>query len=107
LAVVPAIFLSLVLGPWRAQRRDQRDILANGQSAIGTIVAIDVIYRGKGGITYGVTVEFTPPDYPEPVRTQIRYAGSREVDKLGVYQQVPIHFREQMPTEAVIDEFVK
>jgi hypothetical protein len=38
---------SRVEAHWRALKRDRRDILASGQVAIGTVVA----------------VEFTPPDY--------------------------------------------
>jgi hypothetical protein len=107
LGVVPAVFLYILLKPWAALRRGQRDILAKGQAAIGTIVAIDQVYpTGRYGPRYLVTVEFTPPDYPEPVRFQINY-GASEVNKLGVYQQVPIHYRVQMPLEAVIDEFMK
>jgi hypothetical protein len=54
-----------------------------------------------------VAVEFTPPEYREPVRFEMIFPGLSEVNKLGVYQQVPIHYREQKPIEAVIDEFVK
>jgi hypothetical protein len=53
-----------------------------------------------------VTVEFTPPDYHEPVRSRISYGGS-EVNTLGVYQRVRIHYRVQTPLEAVIDKLVK
>jgi hypothetical protein len=107
LGVVPAIFFYILLEPWRALRREQRDLLAHGQAAIGTVIAIGQAYpTGRYGPRYVVTVEFTPPDYQEPVRSQITY-GSSEVNKLGVYQQVPIHYRVQTPLAAVIDEFVK
>jgi hypothetical protein len=107
LGVVPACFSYLLLGPWRESRRDRRDILANGQAATGTVVAIDETYpAGKARHRFVVTVEFTPPEYQEPVRAQIN-CGSSEVNKLGVYQQVPIHYRVQTPMEAVIDEFVR
>jgi hypothetical protein len=107
LGVVPAVFLYMALEPWRALKRERRDILTNGQAAIGTVVAIDQIYpTGRYGPRYVVTVEFAPPDYSEPVRSQITY-GASEVNKLGVYQQVPIHYRVQTPLEAVIDELVK
>jgi hypothetical protein len=52
-----------------------------------------------------VTVEFTPRGYLEQVRSQINYGGS-EVNKSGVYQQVPMHYRVPTPLEAVSDEFV-
>jgi hypothetical protein len=107
LGVVPAGFFYMLLEPWLALRRDRRDILSRGQVGIGTVVAIDQVYpTGRYGSRYLVTVEFTPPGYAEPVRFQINY-GSSEVNKLGVYQQVPIHYRVQTPMEAVIDEFVK
>lgn len=96
----------MALEPWRALKRDRRDVLANGRAAIGTIVAIDEIDGRRYGPRYIVTVEFTPPDYHESVRSQISYGGS-EVKTLSVYQQVPIHYRVQTPLEAVIDELVK
>jgi hypothetical protein len=108
LAVVPAALFYIMFEPIRALKRERRDILAHGQKAIGTIVAIDEGSRlPKTGIQgYYVTVEFTPPEYREPVRFRMTFSGS-EVNKLGVYQQVAIHYREQMPVEAVIDEMVK
>jgi hypothetical protein len=106
LGVVPGIFLYILLEPMRALRKEQRDILAYGQKAIGTIVAIDERAAGRSIRSYVVTVEFTPPEYREPVRFELTFVGS-EVNKLGVYQRVPIHYREQMPVEAVIDEFVQ
>jgi hypothetical protein len=107
LVVVPAIFLYILLGPWRALKRQRRDIRINGKAAVGTVVAIDEISSaGRYGSRFAVTVEFTPPDYPEPVRSEINF-GSSEANKLGVYQQAPIHYREQMPSEVVIDEFVR
>jgi hypothetical protein len=107
LGVVPAIFLYMLLAPMRALRNDRRDILANGQAAIGTIVAIDENPALKSIRTYGVTVEFTPTDYRDPVRFTMTLTRSSDINKLGVYQQVPIHYRVQTPLEAVIDEFVK
>jgi len=107
LRVVPAIFFYILLEHWRALKRQRRDILAKGQAAVGTIVAIDEISTGgRFGPRYAATVEFTPPNYPEPVRIQINLGGT-EVNKLGVYQQVPIHYRVQTPLEAVVDELVK
>jgi hypothetical protein len=53
-----------------------------------------------------VTVEFTPPGQDEAVRFQTN-CGESEVSRLGLYQQVPIHYREQNAFEAVIDELVK
>jgi hypothetical protein len=43
LGVVPGILFYILLAPMRARKRERRDILANGQVAIGTIVAIDEI----------------------------------------------------------------
>ena len=107
LGVVPAIFFYVLLEPWRALRKERRDILVHGQAAIGTVVAIDEVYTGgRSGPRYAVTVEFTPPEYTEPVRFQIN-CGASQVTKLGVYQQVAIHYREQTPMDAVIDELVK
>jgi len=74
---------------------------------MGTVVAIDEVSTGgRSGPRYDVTVEFTPPDYPESVRIKINCSSS-EVSGLGVYQRVPIHYREQMPSDAVIDALVK
>jgi len=107
LGVVPAIFFYVLLEPWRALWRERRDILVHGQAGIGTVVAIDEVYTGgRSGPRYAVTVEFTPPEYTEPVRFQIN-CGASQVTKLGVYQQVAIHYREQTPMDAVIDELVK
>jgi hypothetical protein len=107
LGVVPAVFFYILLEPMRALKKDRRDILAHGQKSIGTVVAIDERAAGRSSLSYVVTVEFTLPEYREPVRFETIFSGSSEVNKLGVYQQVPIHYREQMPLEAVIDEFVK
>jgi hypothetical protein len=54
-----------------------------------------------------VTVEFTLPEYHDSVRFKTTFYRSSAVNKLGVYQQVPIHYREQAPLEAVIGEFVQ
>lgn len=51
LGLVTAALLYLLLAPVRAQRRERREILATGQPAVGTIVAIDVSSQGRGGIT--------------------------------------------------------
>ncbi len=107
LGVVPAIVFYFLLEPWRALRKERRDILVHGQAAIGTVVAIDEVYTGgKSGPRYAVTVEFTPPKYTEPVRFQLNY-GAFQMTKLGLYQQVGIHYREQTLMDAVIDELVK
>jgi hypothetical protein len=107
LGVVPAIFFYFLLEPWRALRKERRDILVHGQAAIGTVVAIDEVYTGgRSGPRYAVTVEFTPPNNTGPVQFQIN-CGASEVSGLGVYQKVPIHYREPMPMDAVIDELVR
>jgi flagellar biogenesis protein FliO len=40
------------------------------------------------------------------VRVQLAL-GARDTDKLAVYQQVPIHYRDQIPIVAVIDQLVR
>jgi hypothetical protein len=107
LGAVPTVIFYFALEPARAQQGERRDILSNGLAAMGTVVAIiGGDPAPKGGVRYTVTVEFTPPGYPEPTQFAIEL-GSHAVNKLGIYQQVPIHYREQNPSEAVIDEFLK
>lgn len=105
LAVFPGLFILLLWAPWLALRKQQRAILATGQAATGTIVAMDEIRMPRGAPRYDVTVEFTSPDSPEPVRCRIN-CSSGETDKLGLYSQVRIHYLQRFPSEAVIDEFV-
>ena len=83
LGVVPGIFFYILLEPMLALKKDWRDILVNGQAAIGTIVGIDEIPTAKYGTRYVVRAEFTPPEYREPVRFEMIFSGSSEVNKLG------------------------
>jgi hypothetical protein len=106
LVAFPGLFILLLLTPWFALRRGQRDILATGQAATATIVAMDEIQMPRGAPRYDVTVEFTPPDYSAPVRCRIN-CSSGETNKLGVYQQVAIHYKQHFPIEAVIDDLVR
>jgi hypothetical protein len=106
LGVMGAAIFYLLLTPLRAIRKEQRELLSTGQAAVGTIVAMDAIAQGRGGTMYGVTVEFTPAGFGEPVRVQLQLSA-READKLAVYQQVPIHFRDQIPIVAAIDQCVR
>jgi hypothetical protein len=106
LAAFPVLFIVLLSTPWFAQRKRQRDILRTGQASIGTIVAMDEIPMPRGAPRYDVTVEFTSPDSLEPLRCRINLS-SGETDKLGVYSQVAIHYKQQFPIQAVIDELVR
>jgi hypothetical protein len=105
LGIVPGLFILLLLAPWFALRKQQRDILKTGQATTATIVAMDEIQVARGAPRYEVTVEFTPAYTSEPVRCRIN-CSSGQTNKLGVYQQVAIHYTQQFPAEAVIDEFV-
>jgi hypothetical protein len=49
---------------------------------------------------------FTPAGLREPERVQLQLSSS-EVDKLAVIQQVPIHYRDEIPIMAVIDQLVR
>jgi hypothetical protein len=109
LVVALGILLYVLLAPLRAQKRELRELLLNGKAAIGTVVAIDQSPRdpmGRSGPRYDVTVEFTPTDYAQAVRFRIN-ASEHEVSRLGVYQQVAIHYRDQIPVVGIIDELVK
>jgi hypothetical protein len=108
LVVVSGILLYILLAPLRAQKRERRALLLYGQAAIGTVVAINELalsarYQVR---RYEVTVEFTPTGYATPTRFRIN-ASESEVSRLGVYQQVPIHYRDQIPVVGIIDELVK
>src|SRR5579864_6126345 len=62
-------------GLWRSQRQDNADILKNGLPATGTVVRIGS-HTTRGGQVWTITVEFSVPDHPEPVRFDTQIAQS-------------------------------
>ena len=110
LLIFPIVFM--VVEGYRAKRDDERDILAHGRATTGTIVAVDEVAGPKGGKFWKVTVEFTVPDQPDPVRfyiTSPESGLSKTAKQIAAFcqgQKVPVHYREKWPSLAVIDDLV-
>jgi hypothetical protein len=98
-------------GLWRSQRQDNTDILKNGIPVTGTVVRIRS-HTTRGGQVWTITVEFSVPDHPEPVRFDTQIAQSlwfrkpRQMKDLAEGQTVAVHYREKWPSLAVVDQFV-
>jgi hypothetical protein len=101
----------IIAGLLRAQRQDNKDILTHGLPATGTVVGIRN-QATRGGQVWTITVEFSVPDHPEPVRFETQIAQSlwfrkpRDIRDLAEGQTVAIHYREKWPSLAVVDQFV-
>ena|ERR1700761_7729094 len=98
LGVVGALIYFFAVAPKQEQELEQSDPLANGQGAVGTVVAIDHPASVKGSNEAIVTVEFTPPGYPEPTRFETAVSADA-ADKLEVNEPVLIHYLEQNPPD--------
>lgn len=114
-AVGPFLFFAAYTGS--RERQSRRDILLNGESAVGTVVG----RKGNGGgrASWDITIEFQAMDHPELTRIVMRiFVGSQMsswgdwdsvlglpkwLDDFQVGQSVPLHYPKKWPGLAVID----
>lgn len=112
LALLIAPIAVMAVNGARAKREDEHDILVHGRAAIGTVIAVDEIAI-RGGLAWKITVEYTVSDQPSPVRLEMmapKIAWTRNIKRiqdLNPGQKVAVHYREQWPSLAVIDDFVR
>jgi hypothetical protein len=98
-------------------RRDKREILKEGESAVGTIVAIEA-ENGKYP-AWRVTVEFQAINQTEPTRIQFQirtrprpqswgdwsafWGAPSQLDDIEVGRPISLHYPKQWPGLAVLD----
>ena len=111
-ALVAVPIALIIISGKKSKRADEQDIMAHGRATLGTVIAVDEVSGPRGGHFWKVTVEFTIPDQPDPVRIELtapEIAWTKTVKRIQALnpgQKVPMHYREQWPTLAVIDDLV-
>jgi hypothetical protein len=112
IALLASPIAFIALGGMRAKRDNGRDILARGKAAVGTVIAVDEVTDPQGGSIWKVTIEYTVPDQPDPIRTELvapEIAWTKTIKRiqdLSPGHKVALHYREKWPSLAVIDDLV-